>query len=144
MTRRWPATLRIVLRGLPSDQRYVAFVSVLGEGNPLVVGPMISDEQGAIVIRREELERELQELRREFPMDYRAASLDLPKSVALDVQSRGSLARRARALQPYYPERAQVMQEISQRDLFFPSVERRMSFVIAEGARELIAAWHGE
>jgi hypothetical protein len=136
MKKEWPVELRVFIQGTPG-QRYLVYFSVLSNGNPITLGPFVSDKNNMIVLARSSIIDAIISFRRDFPMDYRGNVLTLPGTLAVDIQSKESIIRRAETIRLYYPEEAKSLTDMLDSDVSYLATERRILVNIYEGTRDV-------
>ena len=91
----------------------IVYVHVIsGQTNDFVIGPLMSNNRGEIVLQEEEIAEEMQQMMKDSPMDYPGLTNSM-QTIGFQVDTVEELSDRLAKLIEYYPEEAEHLKEIS-------------------------------
>jgi hypothetical protein len=113
----WPGSLLIrVTEGpaKPAGRRLVSLRILDTKRNPYSLGPYLTDEDGEILITREDVERQVKRAQEAAPMDYGFIGLSLERSypVEISVKSKDELEEDVKRARDYYPDEAERLEAL--------------------------------
>jgi len=120
--------------------RVLVLVMVLVERkNNFSLPPRISDDNGCIVITRDEVESTIAAAQKDAPMDY-DGPLDRCYGLRVLIESKADLQARLRRLQEFYPIEANKFKEMIGQSSNEPVASVSRDIIIAAGSKDIEVA----
>ena len=108
-----PEKIRLIFGDVNgSSQRLIVFLVFRSTlKNDFTIGPLVTGMDGDIIITRDFVDKEIAINKNEFPMDYSGGLVDCDLLTVI-VESRSDLEERIKRLMKYYPDDANMLQEL--------------------------------
>jgi hypothetical protein len=111
-----PEQITIKLKDLRNNKpasRYIIYLTVLANRkNNYTVGPLISDDNGTIVLTKKQIEDEIEDSISSFLMDYSSRLDDCKQEVEVKLYTQKSLRNKVEKLREFYPKNAQELEAL--------------------------------
>gem|GEM_PF-828198 len=88
----------------------VFFVLISEKKNNYSIGPLISNEEGKIILTKKQVENTISQNQIDFPMDY-SGGLNNCTDLEILIDTKKELARKAFTLKEFYPENALLLEQ---------------------------------